>query len=108
MLQELDRFSLALQYTHEGVFVEMAGILSLETTNEFKRKMADLLNDGTLSLTIDIAGIRHIDSVGLATLILLSRDCVNRGVKFSLSNPAEAPGRLLQSTGLAKYLILSK
>lgn len=105
MLQELERISFDIRYSDHAVLVKPEGVISLGTSTEFKRKMLELLEIGIRSLTVDIAGVRHIDSVGLATLIVLSRQCGAQGIEFFITNPADGPGRLLQSSGLAKYLL---
>ncbi len=104
MLQELEWVSLEIAYTPQGVVAKLTGVLSLTTSADLKHKVLELLAEGVKSVSLEISEIRHIDSVGLATLIVLARNCAERGVAFSLLRPAEIQDRLLRSTGLAKYL----
>lgn len=105
MLQELEHINLDTRYFESGVTVGLNGVLSLSTSIGVKEKLMSMIDEGIRGLTIDLMHIKHIDSVGLATLILISRLCGTRGVRFEITRPAEPVERLLQSTGLSKYLL---
>jgi|JI10StandDraft_1071094.scaffolds.fasta_scaffold629980_2 anti-anti-sigma factor len=105
MLQELEHISLDTHYEDSGITVGLNGVLSLSTSIGVKEKLKAMIADGVRSLTIDLMHIKHIDSVGLATLILVSRLCIDRGVRFEITRPAEPVKRLLESTGLSKFLL---
>lgn len=105
MLQELEKIILDIEYAQFEIRIRPDGVLSLATSTDFKKRILELLEPEVKSIVLDLSRTTHIDSVGLATLIVLSRTCLERNVQFKLCNPAEYAGRLLKSTGLAKFLI---
>ncbi|MBN8220354.1 MAG: STAS domain-containing protein [Spirochaetes bacterium] len=107
MLQELEHITLETRYKDAGAMVGLQGVLSLSTSLGVKEKLTAMLNEGIRSLTVDLLHIKHIDSVGLATLIIISRLCSDQGVRFEIARPAEPVERLLRSTGLRKHLLFA-
>lgn len=107
MQQYKDHISLGIEYGHDQIKILPEGQLSIVTADEFKNKIFALLEPGIRALMVDLAQVHHIDSVGLAALIIVSRKCQEKAVQLKIANPASTVGRLLNSTGLSKFLDVS-
>ena len=78
--------------------LDMAGVPVLD------QRVRACAGDGTKQLTIDLRGLRFIDSSGIAALVHASKLCEKNGVELELVRGHTAVQRLFVLTGLNDVL----
>jgi anti-anti-sigma factor len=56
-----------------------AGTLDIESADDFRDMVGDLLDGGTLRFLVDLGGVTYVDSTGLGSLMHLYRTARERG-----------------------------
>jgi anti-anti-sigma factor len=91
---------------HDGVHtLRLRGELDMAAVPSFEAEIRHVCaREGTRGVTLDLGGLRFIDSTGLAAIVLLSRICAKHGYAFALLPGPRAVQRLFESTGLIDAL----
>jgi anti-sigma B factor antagonist len=80
--------------------IAVSGELDFWTLDEFDAALKAALQELPSRITLDLAGLRFIDSSGIGVLA----GAMNTGTPIRLSRPQPAVRRVLQFTGLDGYL----
>jgi anti-sigma B factor antagonist len=78
----------------------VAGELDVSNAKELRRRVDELLADGARGLILDLHGLAHVDSSGLAELIGAQQRCEERGGRLVLELDAPGLRRTLEVRGL--------
>jgi len=68
--------------------VHIRGEMTIYGAALLKEQFLTVTASQTKKCTVDLAEVSEIDTTGLQMLLIAHRDCVARGVKFSLANPS--------------------
>jgi anti-sigma B factor antagonist len=91
----------------EGVgIIRVAGDLDLTNALELQDVFLALLSDGARGLVIDCKELTFIDSTGLNALVSANRAANLQFGTVTIRNPSPMVVRLLQVTGLDRFLII--
>jgi len=92
--------------TREGeqTVIHIAGELDMSTTGQLSDTVTAELRECPGRLVLDLAGLYFCDSLGLGTLIVLSRTAQTQQVFLALRNPSEFFSQMLDITGLREGL----
>lgn len=82
----------------------VAGDLDVESTPALRWALLEAFNTGVHGVTVDLAGLRFCDSVGLSALIFGYRQAGRRGADFTVVNAREGVATILEVTGLTDVL----
>lgn len=90
---------------HEGDYtLHLNGELDLAAAPALESRIRPLFEDGASALTLDLSGLRFIDSTGLAAVVLANALCDKHGCRFELLQGPRQVQRLFEITGLLKAL----
>lgn len=79
--------------------LKLVGSIDLVTRKQVLDAGMDVLNSGD-GLTLDLAGVEFMDSVGIGALIELSRAAESLGRPFVVGERSRRVSRVLEATGL--------
>lgn len=82
-----------------AVIVDVAGHIDLRSSPALRKSMLDCLKR-TNRLTMNLAGVRYIDSSGIASLLEVLKEARKAGKKFVLFGLTAAVREVLQLTRL--------
>jgi anti-anti-sigma factor len=89
----------------DGVYtLVLSGELDVASLATFEAAMSRLYVDGTIAITLDLSGLRFIDSSGLGAIIHAGKLCERHGYGFSLLPGPRSVQRLFELTGLLDLL----
>ena len=97
----LDDLETTIINTTQGVLVQIDGRIDIDSSPTLQAQLTALLP--TLPgevVTVDLSGITHIDSSGIATLIEALRIARTYNIEFRLQGLGGRLLRLFQSTGI--------
>lgn len=90
---------------HDGAHtLALGGELDIAAVPSLEAEVRHLCSEGTRAITLDLGGLRFIDSTGLAAIVLVSRICAKHGYDFSLLPGPRSVQRLFETTGLIDEL----
>jgi anti-sigma B factor antagonist len=84
----------------------LSGDLDIVTSDDVKRELADLLDEGAGTLTLDLSDVGFVDSSGLGVLVALHRHAEARGARFVVRSVPPAVQRLFEITRLGDLLTI--
>lgn len=84
----------------EPLAVAIGGELDISNMDRLRDQLEPLMSREPRSLTIDVAGLRFMDSSGIALLVQLA----SRVVEITVRNLSPLIRRVLQATGVADLL----
>src|SRR4051794_3433761 len=93
-----------VERTVEEVVIRLTGELDMSTAERFASVVHAALADAPGRIAVDLAGLAFCDSIGLGTLIVLSRAATNQQTYLQLRNPRPAFSRMLDITGVRPSL----
>ncbi len=110
-----DRFSLALGgfqvrwQTPTGSIAHLSldGDLDSLSVPVLRQAVRSLHDAGHFALSFDLAQLRFIDSSGLGSLVEAWRSGQESGSQVTATNPTTAVRRLMDMTGISKFLLSS-
>ena len=91
----------------EETVLALAGELDLATAPKLSETVAAELRDSPGRIVVDLAGLTFCDSLGLGTLIVLSRTAQNQNTFLQLRNPRPFFTQMLDITGVRQGLNIS-
>jgi anti-sigma B factor antagonist len=92
--------SITISKANEVTVVHLSGVIYFgEESAALRRRVKDLLSS-TGQIVLDLAGVTHIDSGGLGTLVALHASAKKSGGEIKLANLANHPKEVLQITKL--------
>ena len=105
----MDRADLRVSVAHDGgdTVVALAGQLDLSTVGKLSETVHEVLTHKPSRIVVDLADLSFCDSLGLGTLVVLSRAARARSTYLTLRNPSAFFTRMLEVTGLHEGLSVS-
>lgn len=82
------------------------GDLDIVTSEDVKRELAQLLDDGARTLALDLADVGFVDSSGLGVLVALHRHAEAVGGRFVVRSVPPPVQRLFEITRLGDLLTI--
>lgn len=74
---------------------------------DFHKELKGVLEEEIESLTIDLAKVRMIDSMGLGVLIATHNSLQKKGLSLELANPSEDIMKLLKTMRLDQHFVIN-
>ena len=87
--------------------VSVSGELDMSTAEQLSSTVADQLRENPARIVLDLAELTFCDSLGLGTLVVLSRTARNQQTYLLLRNPSPFFTRMLDVTGVREGLNIS-
>jgi anti-anti-sigma factor len=102
----MDRAELRVAVRHEdsGTVIDIAGELDMSNADHLSAAVTAELDKGPERVVLDLAELTFCDSLGLRTLLLLSRNAQAQQTFLALRNPSPFFTRMLQITGVESAL----
>jgi anti-sigma B factor antagonist len=82
----------------------LSGDLDIVTSEEVKRDLAQLIDDGHSALALDLSGVGFVDSSGLGVLVAVHRHAESHGASFTVRSVPPQVQRLFEITRLGDLL----
>jgi anti-sigma B factor antagonist len=86
--------------------VGLSGDLDSLSLPVLNRTFEGLYGGGCRRIVVDLAGLAFIDSSGLGALVAAWRRCRDEGGAFNAVNPTKPVQRLMELTGISKFLLV--
>lgn len=104
---DLHPAALVLSTRREGSrrIVVVSGELDLDTADEFRTAIADLLAERVSSVEVDAAGLGFADSAGLRALLLARNAAEAAGASFGVTVASPNVTRVMEITGLTDLFV---
>ena len=102
----MDRAQLKLSVApaEDETVVTVSGELDMSTAEQLSDAVTDQLRHGPARIVIDLTQLTFCDSLGLGTLVVLSRTARNQQTYLLLRNPSPFFSRMLDVTGVREGL----
>lgn len=106
----MDRADLRVSVLHGGdeTVVSVAGELDMSTADQLSTTVNEELRQGPGRIVLDLAGLTFCDSLGLGTLVVLSRTARIQQAYLLLRNPSPFFNRMLDVTGVRQGLNIAE
>jgi anti-sigma B factor antagonist len=106
----VDRAELALSVVPapDGAVVHAGGELDMSTTDQLSDVINGLLREGHRRIVLDLTNLTFCDSLGLGTLIVLTRAARKQQTSLVLRNPGPFLTRMLDVTGVREGLTIAE
>jgi anti-sigma B factor antagonist len=95
---------MAVSFDEDEAVVSVAGDVDVWSSPRLRARLDGLVDEGNLSLVIDLAGVRFMDSTGLGTLVGTLKHIRQAGGDMTLRSPTPGVMRVIEITGLTKVL----
>lgn len=89
-----------------AVTTRLSGDLDIVTSDEVKRDLAALVDDGHTSLALDLSTVGFVDSSGLGVLVAIHRHAESLGGSFVVQSVPPQVQRLFDITRLGDLLMV--
>lgn len=86
--------------TGRAAVMQVQGELDLSTAPRLDKKLASLVDEGVLDVTVDLTGLDFIDSSGLHALVGGLKRVREQGGDLELRSPRPSTRKVLEITGL--------
>lgn len=87
--------------------MSVSGELDMSTAEQLSSTVNDQLRENPARIVLDLAQLTFCDSLGLGTLVVLSRAARNQQTYLLLRNPSPFFTRMLDVTGVREGLNIS-
>jgi anti-anti-sigma factor len=106
----VDRAELQLSVTPGGdeTVVSVSGELDMSTAEQLSDAVNSQLRESPGRIVLDLTDLTFCDSLGLGTLVVLSRTARNQQTFLLLRNPSPFFTRMLDVTGVREGLNISE
>lgn len=98
-LQYVD-LNVSTRQQDDHVVVATTGEIDLHTAPRLQADLAELMQDGSARLIVDLSGVEFCDSTGVNVLLAAMRRAHEQGGSLSLVSPQAAVRKVLGITGL--------
>ena len=92
--------SMRIERTLGAVLIRLHGEFDLSCVERFEDELGGVLERETQALTLDLCGLRFVDSTGLRMLITLNRRTKAAGIEYTILCGEGAVRHILMETGL--------
>jgi anti-anti-sigma factor len=82
----------------------LSGDLDIVTSDDVKRELVELIDEGHTSLALDLSDVGFVDSSGLGVLVAIHRHAEARGGEFVVRSAPPQVRRLFEITRLGDLL----
>jgi anti-anti-sigma factor len=96
-----------VQHADEETVMAVAGELDMSTAGRLATAVTEQLREAPARIVLDLADLTFCDSLGLGTLVVLSRTARNQKSYLVLRNPSLFFTRMLDVTGVREGLNVS-
>jgi len=86
--------------TENGALALLKGRVDIDSSPALRDRLIALLDAPHATVSIDLSGVTHIDSSGVATLIEALRIARNRNTELTLQGLDDRLHRLFEATGI--------
>ena len=86
------------------IAVRLAGEVDLANATRLRAAIIDAIKEHPGSVSVDLSGLTHCGSAGLAALVDARRAAAAAGVGFTVVNPHPHARRVIETTGLREFL----
>jgi anti-sigma B factor antagonist len=90
------------------VRVRLQGELDTLSVPVLRQTVDTLYASSCFQISLDLADLTFIDSSGLGALVAVWRRCQSEAGRVTVVNPSDAVRRLMDMTGIARFLIPSE
>jgi anti-sigma B factor antagonist len=106
----MERADLRVSVAHgdEETVVALAGELDISTAEQLSETINGELRGGRVRIVVDLADLTFCDSLGLGTLVVLSRSARIQQTYLLLRNPSPFFTRMLEVTGVGAGLNIAE
>ena len=104
MARASNSFSANVVSNNGSSAVVLLGELDMDTTPILANVLEPFINEGPEEISLDLSGLSFIDSSGIATLISVQKQLVERGRRLSLHSPRPLVVKVLEVTDLIDFL----
>src|SRR6266566_2064843 len=101
---ELD---LRVQHHDDRAVVHVGGEVDLDTCPQLRGALAELVDQGSYHLVVDLEQVSFLDSSGIGVLMGVQRRLREHGGSLRLAAPAARLRRVLELTGVTTVLPIS-
>ncbi|MBN2443315.1 MAG: STAS domain-containing protein [Spirochaetales bacterium] len=88
----------------DALILDLDGDFDLYSSNEFKKQIEELINQGNHNLLFNMEKVKYLDSTGIGVLIRIMLLLKPKEGKIRLFNVNEAPMKVLELTLLVQML----
>lgn len=88
----------------DSAAARLSGDLDIVTSDDVKRELVELVDQGHHALTLDLSDVGFVDSSGLGVLVAVHRHTANRGGDFVVRSAPPQVRRLFEITRLDDFL----
>lgn len=97
-------FCLQVVADPDGVCVKLSGELDIASAPALRDTLARLSEEPNCSVLVDVANLTFLDSTGISVLVMAAKRVRAEDGIFVVANASGAVLRVLEITGLVKYL----
>jgi anti-sigma B factor antagonist len=87
--------------------IAVEGELDLSSSSELRRRVEAALREGRNSIVLDLSGVTHMDSTGLAALIAAHQLTAERRGRLALVITSESVRRTVEVRGLDRLFTIA-
>ena len=91
------------RYDESRIIVEPVGEIDMTTAADLEREIASVLNDGPVTVGIDLSKTTFVDSSGLRAFLISKRAAEAVGARIAFVGVPERIRKLLKITGLDEH-----
>ncbi len=103
-MSESDALLIQVFQSAEVTIFRLKGELDLATAPQLRHELAERSKPGVTKVTLDLAELSFIDSVGLSILVAEHKKMLDLGGTLVIQNPSRSSRRLFEVSGLTGYL----
>jgi anti-anti-sigma factor len=93
--------TITLETHEEDIRIGLSGEVDMANADRIQQQMASAITNDTRRVTVDVGGLRYIDSTGLRVLASFASRLRSIDIDFTLIAPSTSPvGRVIELTGL--------
>lgn len=91
-----------------SVLVELNGEVDIDTSDEFRKKLYEIVEKNEGNMNLDCTNLNYIDSTGLGVLVGVLKKVKSNGNDIYVSNLKSTIKKLFLITGLDKVFIIKE
>lgn len=95
---------MSLSVTVDNGVVRVTGEVDVSNADELRSALADELEAGAASVSVDLSEVPYIDSTGIGVLVGAAHHAAEKGVSFEVVRPQKNVARVLGLLGVSADL----